>query len=269
VCELLGVSVAPAAHLGVYFHRFRPRAQDNREGWGIAWWQDGHAEIRKEARPAHESELAARLADEHPASEMFIVHVRAATVGALTEANAHPWRASALGREWVFAHNGTVRDLDRLDVGRFVQEGETDSERAFHHLLTRLVRLEEADPIAAADPHGLATEVLAAGRELSEHDSRVNFLLSDGTTLYAYHDGHKTLHVLEKHADDLGEIAMDDDDYHLALRLGDAPAERAVIVASVPLTEEPGWEKLAAGSFLVVSAGRVVSRMDTLPPHGP
>ncbi len=37
--------------------------------------------------------------------------------------------------------------------------------------------------------------------------------MSDGVTLYAYHDGHKTLHVLEKQADDLGPIDMDDDDY--------------------------------------------------------
>jgi glutamine amidotransferase len=262
VCELLGVSVAPAARLGVYFHRFRPRAEENREGWGIAWWHDDRSEIRKEAIPAHESALAASLADEHPASEMFIVHVRAATVGDLTEANAHPWSTNALGREWVFAHNGTVRELDRLDLGRFRQEGDTDSEQAFHHVMTRLERLDSA---GVADDARLAAEVLAAGRELSEHDSRVNFLLSDGSTLFAYHDGHKTLHVLEKHAADLGEIGMNDDDYRLALRLGDAPDEHAVIVASVPLTEEPGWEKLAAGSFLVVRAGRVIRRV---PPGG-
>ena len=256
MCELLGVSVAPAARLGVYFHEFRPRAEENREGWGIAWWQDGHAEVRKEARPAHESELAAQLADEHPASETFIVHVRAATVGDLTDANAHPWRATALGRDWVFAHNGTVQQLDRLDLGRFEQEGETDSERAFHHVLTRLERLEDPDDTR------LAAEVLAAGRELSEHDSRVNFLLSDGETLFAYHDGHKTLHVLEKAAADLGEIGMSDEDYRLALNLGDAPDERAVVVASVPLTGEPGWERLAAGSFLVIRGGRVDRRVE-------
>ena len=262
MCELLGVSVAPAARLGVYFHEFRPRAEENREGWGIAWWVDGHAEIRKEPIPAHESALAARLADEHPASEMFIVHVRAATVGDLTEANAHPWRVEALGREWVFAHNGTVRDLERLDLGRFTQEGETDSERAFHHVMTRLERLTPAE---VADDDRFAAEILAAGRELSEHDSRVNFLLSDGTTLYAYHDGHKTLHVLEKQADDIGDIDMNDDDYRLALRLGDAPDEHAVVVASVPLTDEPGWQKLDAGAFVVVRGGRIIRRV---PPGG-
>jgi glutamine amidotransferase len=199
---------------------------------------------------------------------MFIVHVRAATVGDLTEANAHPWRAEALGREWVFAHNGTVQELERLDTGRFAQEGETDSEQAFHHLLTRLERrvapssvLEGARASDRLSDTALAAEILAVGRELSERDSRVNFLLSDGTTLFAYHDGHKTLHVLEKHASDLGAIGMADADYRLDLRVGNAAEERAVIVASVPLTDEPGWQKLAAGEFLVIRGGRVTRRV--------
>ncbi len=262
MCELLGVSVSPAARLGVYFHEFRPRAEENPDGWGIAWWTGGRAEIRKEAVPAHESELAARLAEEHPASEMFIVHVRAASVGDLDTANAHPWRGTAGGREWVFAHNGTVQELDRLDTGAFVQEGQTDSEQAFHHLLTRLDRLESAGVV---DDTRLAAEILAVGRELSERDSRVNLLLSDGVTLYAYHDGHKTLHVLEKEASDLPDMDLDDEDYRLALTLGDAPHERAVIVASVPLTGESGWERLPAGSFLVIRAGHVIERV---PPGG-
>jgi predicted glutamine amidotransferase len=84
-------------------------------------------------------------------------------------------------------------------------------------------------------------------------------------TLYAYHDGHKTLHVLEKQASDLPDMDLDDEDYRLALTLGDAPHERAVIVASVPLTGESGWERLPAGSFLVIRAGRVIERV---PPGG-
>jgi predicted glutamine amidotransferase len=254
MCELLGVSVAPAARLGVYFKHFRPRAEGNEEGWGIAWWEGGHPHIVKEPMRADESALAANLAHDPPLSDVFIVHVRSATIGHASVENTHPFTATALGREWVFAHNGTVQQLDRLDTGSYEQAGDTDSERAFHHLLTRLERLG-----ATADDD-IAAEVLAVGRELSEHDSRVNFLLSDGHTLFAYHDGHRTLHVVEKHAADLGEIPMADADYSLSLRLGDAPDERAVIVASVPLTEEPGWEKLDAGEFLVIRDGVVTER---------
>ena len=255
MCELLGISVSPAARLGVYFHEFRPRAEGNREGWGVAWWEDGVPHLLKEPIRADESELATRLADDPPVSEAFIVHVRAATVGRLSLQNTHPFVGQALGRRWVFAHNGTVRDLDRLDVGLFRQQGDTDSERAFHHLLTRLERLG-SDP--AEDV--LAKEVLDVGRELSERESRVNFLLSDGATLFAYHDGHKTLHYVQHRAEDAGDVELQDEDYRVSLRLGDSDNERAVIVATVPLTEEPGWTKLDPGDFLVIRDGLVVER---------
>lgn len=256
MCELLGVDVTPAARLGVYFHEFRPRAEENREGWGIAWWTGGRPHVLKEPVRADQSEVAASLANDPPTSENFIVHVRAATIGGPALENTHPFTGIALGREWVFAHNGTVNELERLDTGSFEQRGDTDSEQAFHHLLTRL---ESLGKDAAHD--AIADEVLTTGRELSERDSRVNFLLSDGRTLFAYHDGHKTLHFIEKRAEDLGEIDMDDDDYELSLTPGDAPDERAVIVASVPLTKEPGWLKLEAGEFLVIRDGLVVERV--------
>jgi predicted glutamine amidotransferase len=256
VCELLGVSVLPAARLRVYFREFRPRAAENREGWGIAWWEDGVPEIRKEPIPAHESEVAARLAEDPPLGETFIVHVRAATIGHIAVENTHPFEARALGRSWVFAHNGTVQDLGRLDTGAFHPRGETDSERALYHVLTRLEALGERP-----DDDAIAACVLDSGRELSGHDSRVNFLLSDGRTLFAYHDGHKTLHVIEKRAADLPAIDLADQDYALSLRLGDAPDERAVIVASVPLTDEPGWRRLEAGEFLVIRDGLVQHRV--------
>jgi glutamine amidotransferase len=257
MCELLGVSVAPAGRLGVYFNEFRPRADHNQEGWGIAWWEDGRPHVEKEPIRADVSPRAAALVLDPPASTMFIVHVRAATVGRTAVENTHPFVEKALGRRWVFAHNGTVRDLDRLDEGAYICGGDTDSERAFHHLLTRLDR-SGVDP---RDDDALASAILAAGRELSERESKVNFLLSDGRTLFAYHDGHKTLHFVEHRSEDLGEMQMRDADYRLSLRLGDSPEERAVIVASVPLTNEPGWTKLDPGDFLVVRDGRVESRM--------
>ncbi|MFO1536254.1 MAG: class II glutamine amidotransferase [Actinomycetota bacterium] len=233
MCELLAASFVVPTRLGPYLERFRARAAENREGWGIAWWRDGGPEIHKEPIPADESALAARLVDEHPASAMFLVHVRAATIGERTLPNTHPWAAPALGRTWVFAHNGTVRALDRLDLGDRNPTGDTDSERAFLHLLTRL---EAQPPESSDDAAGLADAVHAVGRELSTHDSRVNFLCTDGTTLFAYHDGHKTLHLLER--------------------------SDGVIVASVPLTDEPGWTRLAAGAFVVVAGGRLVARSD-------
>lgn len=233
MCELLGVSADRHVRLDDYFGEFRSHAVDNPDGWGMAWWDGDVPTVVKEDLPAHESELAARMVDEHPPSRTFVVHVRAASVGALNLDNAHPFVGPASERTWVFAHNGTVEDLERLDPGRHVARGETDSERAFHHLLHRL----ERSP--ARTPDDLAEEVLATARELSEGESRVNFLLSDGTTLFAWYDGHKTLHLLEKQT----------------------TAGPTVVVASLPVSDEAGWEPLAPGTFLEVRDGRVVRRV--------
>jgi len=237
VCELLGVSAARPVRIQAYFDEFRAHAVDNPDGWGIAWWEADVPTVVKEELAANVSELAARTGAEHPASSTFVVHVRAASVGALTVDNAHPFVGPASERTWVFAHNGTVEDLARLDLGHHVAAGETDSEQAFHHLLTRL----ERSPAATDDD--LAAEVLATARELSEGESRVNFLLSDGTALFAYHDGHKTMHLLER----------------------DTPEGPVVVVASLPVSEEPGWAALAPGTFVEARGGVVVRRVDPGP----
>ncbi len=141
MCELLGISVSPAAELGLWFKAFAPRAEHNAHGWGVGWYEHGEARLVKEPSRADQSERAATLAADPPTSDVFVVHVRAATIGDLTEQNTHPFRARLAGRDWLFAHNGTVNDLDQFPVGKYRREGQTDSEVAFHFLLARLERL--------------------------------------------------------------------------------------------------------------------------------
>lgn len=234
MCELLGVSAAAAVRLDGIFAEFRAHAVDHPDGWGIAWWDGDHPTVVKEARSAHRSVRADRIASEHPASRTFVVHIRAASVGALTVDNTHPFVESSAGRTWVFAHNGTVEDLAALDPGRFVARGATDSERAFHHLLTRL----ERSGVATDDAQ--AAEVWATARALSSGANRVNFLLSDGRRLFAWYDGHRSMHLLERAT----------------------PGGPVVILASTPVSADPGWTALPPGTFLEVGDGVVVRRVD-------
>lgn len=258
MCELLGISVSPAATMGVYFKEFRPRAAENPSGWGIGWYEDDAAHVMKEPLRADVSDACETLEAHPPKSHLFVIHVRAATIGSLTTENTHPFKATLYGREWLFAHNGTIKDPDQLDVGMFKQEGDTDSELAFHFLMTRLERLGETP-----SDEEIAAELLRGARELSAR-GRANILMTDGATLYAYHDGHKTLHYVEHRAEDLGDIRAEDEDYQIDLRLGDAPDERAIIIATVPLTHEAGWTKIVPGSFLAVRDGTVVQHVPPL-----
>lgn len=237
--------------MGVYFHAFRPRAEDNQSGWGVGWYSGGTAHVIKEAARADHSEKAKELSKNQPSSDLFVIHVRKATVGAVSLDNTHPFTAHLRGRDWIFAHNGTISRLERLAVNGYRPKGTTDSEVAFHHLLTELAGLPED---AGEDEE--ARVILEAAQELSE-DGKVNFLLSDGRNLYAYHDGHRTLHFLQRYNDPSQVRVASDEDYVIDLKLPAIPEDSAVVIATVPLTDER-WTKMDPGSFLVCREGRVV-----------
>lgn len=238
--------------MGVYFKAFQPRAEHNQSGWGVGWFRDGCATVIKEPGRADESKKAQALIDEAPTSNVFVIHVREATVGSVSQDNTHPFTGQVRGRDWLFAHNGTINNLARLNVNGFVSKGNTDSEVAFHYLLTTLDRLD-----SGSGEDAKTDEILNAARILSE-DGKVNFLLTDGETLYAYHDGHKSLHFLERRPDQPAGVRLtDESDYVVDLAGPEAPAETAVIVATLPLNDEP-WTKLEPGEFLVCRDGQVI-----------
>lgn len=253
MCELLGISVDPPASMGLLFKAFRPRAAENVSGWGIGWYASDGLQIVKDTQRADQSDAADALADDPPSSGTFVIHVRAATVGSVSRVNTHPFTATLGNKQWLFAHNGTIRNLDRLDTGHFQPKGQTDSEVAFHYLLTRITKIGDE-----ATDDDVAHEILTGARELSA-DGKANFLMTDGATMYAYHDGHKTLHYVERQAQGAMRVA-DDADYTIDLRAGAAAAGRAVVIASVPLTDE-NWTKCEPGEFLICRQGKLEPRI--------
>ncbi len=253
MCELLGISVEPAATMELYLSAFRQRATENDSGWGVAWYEGTRSQVVKEPQRADHSARAAALARRPPTSSLFLVHVRAATVGPVALNNTHPFVGQLFGRDWVFAHNGTILRLGGLATGGRRPLGDTDSEVAFHHVLHRL---EALGPEPAAQE--VETAVREAAHELSRR-GKANFLLSDGTALFAYYDGHKTLHYMTRQGQAPHRVRVADDDYTIDLQLpADADTERAVIVATVPLSEE-SWVALEPGSFLVCRDGSITT----------
>ena len=114
--------------------------REHRDGWGIAVFDEngGGWQIEKGIACAGEDERFHRLAvGSH--GEVLVSHVRQKTVGETSLANTHPFER---GR-WVFAHNGTVKDVAWLRAQTSLERlaevrGETDSELLFAWLLTCL-----------------------------------------------------------------------------------------------------------------------------------
>src|SRR6267143_2508128 len=109
------------------------------DGWGIACYPGGEpaALVMKEAAPSHGSIRSALVsAWERLESSIFVVHIRSATWGALTEANTQPFQRAWGRRDWLLAHSGSLEH--RLpQPTRFEPVGSTDSEQILCELLGR------------------------------------------------------------------------------------------------------------------------------------
>jgi predicted glutamine amidotransferase len=254
MCRLFGLSAAPRRVTATFWLIDAPDSlavQSRREpdGVGLGVWQpDGTALIHK--RPIAAYQDAAFAQDAREASgTTFLAHVRYASTGGLRLENTHPFRQD--GR--LFAHNGVVAGLDRLDdqlgplLGELVH-GDTDSERVFA-LITAYAR--QTGDLGRAIV--AAVEWIAANLPVYA----LNLILTTPTDLWAlrYPDTHP-LYVLARaaggpsghrhleHASAAGTIRV---------RSGELASIPATVVASERMDEDPHWRALAPGELLHVA----------------
>lgn len=190
------------------------------DGWGIAMHAGHGWDVRKGTSRAAGCPVFEEAAEAR--ARLVIAHVRQKTVGETSLANTHPFER----RGHVLAHNGTVRAAEQLRARASAErvreiEGQTDSERLFAFLETRI------------DERGSVEEGLREGvRELLALPDvgAATFLFSDGRDLFAFVLG-RSLFVLDRVAGD---------------RAGASRRTPAVLVASEPPTREP-WRPLEPG----------------------
>ncbi|TKV55973.1 class II glutamine amidotransferase [Nakamurella flava] len=183
-------------------------------------------------------------------SRTFVAHVRYASAGGLSRPNTHPFVMD--GR--IFAHNGTLGDLPRLDEEldrrgvRDLVQGQTDSERLFA-LITAYARDNGGDVGAAiTDAVRWVADTLPV--------FALNIVLATPDELWAlrYPDTHD-LYLLRPSSDAGHPL-------HVRSRRISVQAEHhrpqtaaPVVVASERMDSEPGWRLLHPGE-LVHARGR-------------
>lgn len=236
------------------------------DGWGIGWFVDDEAYVVKSANAAHACERFQRTSS-RLTSHTFVVHVRRATVGIVDNLNAHPFR---FGR-WLFAHNGTVFGIPdgvlawlqaRTSAGfEALLLGDTDSERLFFFLLSRLqeagVDATGRRPAHAETVQQVVREALleldAAATALGVLRPIVNVLLTDGRLLVAHRAGMPLFLSTQK------RMCAD---FHLCpeprkvcmmlVRPAHLPCNH-LIVASEPIGERENlWEEVDDGSTVLL-----------------
>jgi len=252
MCRLFGMSGGREPVRATFWLLEAPDSlaeQSRREpdGTGLGSYDaGGHPVVSKQPLAAYEDEEFARVARE-VSSRTFIAHVRYASTGAIRPENTHPFEQ----RDRLFAHNGVLEDLDRLEreLGDAMSlvHGDTDSER-FFALITR-----EADRDGDV---GAAIARAAAWVAENLPVFALNVVLITATDLWAlrYPDVHE-LFVLERGAGGpSGRRHLDHASRRGSVRVrsGDLATRPAVVVATEPMDEDPGWRALAPGELLHV-----------------
>jgi len=253
MCELLAMSFNLPVRPNISFRGFRHRGKNNPHGWGIAFYPDESAQIIKEPIQAKKSALSKFLQDyQEVKSKIFIGHVRYTSVGAKSHKNTHPFYREVNGKEYVFAHNGTLSNYESLKLGRFKPIGETDSERAFCYLLNCI---EKRDIIKWNDEDfdWLAQKL----EEINKYGS-FNCTFSDGKLLFCYHDenGYNGLCFVQRKPP-YGEIRLLDEDWQVNLAEEKRPEQTGYIIATRRLTDEP-WQQFRRGELIVFKDGKMI-----------
>ena len=111
MCQLLGMNANTPTDVMFSFTGFATRAEEHKDGFGIAFFEDQGVRLFVDAQSARESPVAEMVRRYPIRSENIVAHIRKATQGRVALENTHPFVRELWGRYWVFAHNGDLQGL--------------------------------------------------------------------------------------------------------------------------------------------------------------
>ncbi len=201
-----------------------------REGIGVGWYEKDvlHSVRLVGPHPKGVWRLAETI---H--SKIVLFHARRKTVGEAEVINTHPFAHE----NYMFIHGGTLRDWEKLEKAlkpewREKIKGETDSERLFYFLLQNA----EGD----IDLRQGLKKAVEGVKNLTSYDY-LNFILSDGKSLYAYSSGERPLYYWKGKVEE--ELCCTSVTENVAVRSRGLVGKTAVVVAGQKFQME-GWKSL-------------------------
>ncbi|OPY61143.1 MAG: glucosamine--fructose-6-phosphate aminotransferase [Pelotomaculum sp. PtaU1.Bin065] len=225
MCQILGISYKMPAAWNKAWDKFRERAAQNRDGWGIAYGDINGLAVMKQPERADRSALAAALGKTELPAPMMIGHVRLASRGSIAITNTHPFFANVNGRDWAMVHNGSLVRYG-LTPGQY---GQTDSESFF------LRMVKDLEAIYTNSPYDVAELIAGLARSAGKH-GKLNIIIIGGEHMYV-------------HTNVVGSL------FQLQTRAG-------VMFCSQPLTRQRGWKPVELNRVYVFRAGEFFYRTD-------
>jgi transglutaminase-like putative cysteine protease/predicted glutamine amidotransferase len=237
------------------------------DGWGLGFYPGGEpsASVLKEPAPAAHSIRGDLVrAWEHLESSLFVLHIRSARWGAISDANTQPFVRSWGRRDWMICHSGSLDDRLAPEPGPFEAVGSTDTEQMFCSLLNRFVAkdwrsLMEADVAVLLD-------------WLGDLDTKgeVTVCLTDGRDLLVYADRRGVPIHIGQLVPPYERAAFGDNDLAIDLTLRGAKSRKGLIVCSTPLapiadgelpTAQIEWRPLTPGRLVVIRQGAIIAEL--------
>ena len=233
------------------FEGFRSRGgltDVHRDGWGIAFFEGLGCRLFIDVQASAASPVA-ELVRQYPIhSTNVIAHIRKATQGRVALENTHPFQRELWGRYWIFAHNGNLKDyapgLDKHPL----PVGDTDSERAFCHILQTL---HHDFPQGEPSREALFEALRRLSGELGRY-GEFNFLLSNGDCLFA-HCATQLSYIVRQAP--FAVAHLKDQDVSVDFAEVTQPEDRVAVIATQPLTDNEHWVRMAAASLTLFEDG--------------
>ncbi|WP_312331835.1 class II glutamine amidotransferase [Acinetobacter variabilis] len=251
MCQLLGMNCATPTDITFSFRGFSQRAgitSDHSDGFGIAFFEDKACRLFVDNQSAVESPIAELVRNYPIKSRNVIAHIRKATQGKINLENSHPFSRELWGRQWIFAHNGDLKDFLPELSGRFTPVGNTDSERAFCYLLDQLVKRFGYDEPKLDQVFDLLADISPS---IAEHGT-FNFCLSNGQALFTY--ATTKLHWLVRKYP-FKPAQLIDIEVEVDFSQVTTPEDRVAVITTEPLTQNEEWTAFQEGEMILFRDG--------------
>lgn len=254
MCQLLGMNCNTPTDIMFSFEGFRRRGgitDHHADGFGIGFFEGRGVRLFHDDKPSANSPVADLVRGYQIKSENVIAHIRKASQGQTSLANTHPFMRELWGGYWLFAHNGHLHDFfPEQDFYRSV--GDTDSERAFCHILNTLRRRFDTRP----DDETLFAALTELTHGIRRH-GLFNFMLSNGDCLFAH--ASTLLHYIVRKAP-FGKARLLDDDVTVDFAEVTTPTDKVAVIATLPLTRDEQWLQLSVNELVMFREGDIVRR---------
>ena len=247
MCQLLGMNANTPTDLVFSFTGFSKRAEEHKDGFGIAFFEDAGVRLFVDAQSAAVSPVAEMVRHYPIHSDNVIAHIRKATQGRVALQNTHPFQRELWGRYWAFAHNGDLKNYAPRLHGSFHPVGDTDSELAFCWLMQELAKAHAGVPSIAE----LTTTLRELVPRIAAHGT-FNFMLSNGQALWA-HCSTKLHYLVRQHP--FRTARLQDDDMSVDFAQVTTHHDRVAVVVTEPLTADETWVAFAPGELKVFVDG--------------